>query len=123
MVDDNADTTRLLLADTSLLELIQGEATALTELAVVADGLAADGGAEELKGADAKGCGLGLAGGAAAELAAGLVEPGADAALPVLPEVVGVEDVVVFPFSLFFPSLLFLFPISPLPSFPYLFRP
>ena len=38
-------------------------------------------------------------------------------------EVVGVEDVVVFPFSLFFPSPLFLFPISPLPSFPYLFQP
>ena len=92
MVDDNADTTRLLLADTSLLELSQGEATALTDLPVVTDGLRANGGAEEGEGADTELGGLRLAGLTAAELAAGLVEPSADTALPVLAEVVGVED-------------------------------
>ena len=92
MVDDNADTTRLLLADTSLLELSQGEATALADFPVVADGLCADGGAEEGEGANAELGGLRLTGLATAKLAAGLVEPGADTALPVLPEVVGVED-------------------------------
>lgn len=92
MVDDDADTTRLLLADASLLELGQGEATALTDFPVVADGLRTDGGAEEGEGADAELSSLGLARVTAAELAAGLVEPGADTALPVLAEVVLVED-------------------------------
>ena len=92
MVDDNADTTRLLLADTSLLELSQGEATALTDLPVVTDGLRTDSGAEEGEGANAELGGLRLTGLATTKLAAGLVEPGADTALPVLPEVVGVED-------------------------------
>ena len=92
MVDDDADTTRLLLSNTSLLELAQGEATALTDFPVVAHSLGADGGAEEGQRADAELRGFRLAGLAAAELAPGLVEPGADSALPVLAEVVGVED-------------------------------
>lgn len=92
MVDDDADTARLLAADAGLLELAEGEAAALADLAVVADGLRAHSGAQGLDGADAEGGRLGLAGGATAELASGLVKPGADASLPVLPEVVGVED-------------------------------
>ena len=92
MVDDDANTTGSLAADTSLLELAEREATAFTELAVVADGLATDGGAEESKGTDTKLSSLGLAGCATTELAAGLVEPGADSALPVLAEVVRMED-------------------------------
>ena len=92
MVDDDADTAGLLLADAGLLELGEGEAAALADLAVVADRLRADGGAEEGQGTDAELRSLGLAGLTAAELAAGLVEPGADTALPVLAEVVAVED-------------------------------
>lgn len=92
MVDNNADTTRLLLANTSLLELSQGEATALADLPVVAHGLRANGRTEEGEGADAELGSLSLAGLAATKLAAGLVEPGADTALPVLAEVVGVKD-------------------------------
>ena len=92
VVDDDTDTAGSLAADTSLLELGEGESTALTDLAVVADSLATDGGAEEGQGTDAELRSLGLAGLTAAELAAGLVEPGADTALPVLAEVVGVED-------------------------------
>lgn len=92
MVDDDADTTRLLLANTSLLDLSQGEATTLTDFPVVADGLRTDSGAEEGEGANAELGSLGLAGSAAAELAAGLVEPGADPGLPILAEMVLVED-------------------------------
>lgn len=92
MVDDDADTTRLLLANTSLLELSQSEAAALADFPVVAHGLPTDCGAEEREGANTEFGGLRLASLAATELAAGLVEPGADTALPVLAEVVGVED-------------------------------
>ncbi len=92
MVDNDADTTRLLLANASLLELSESEATALADFAVVADRLGTDGGAEEGQGANAELRSLRLAGLTTAELAAGLVEPGADSALPVLAEVVGVED-------------------------------
>ena len=92
VVDDNPNALGLLPADTGLLQLGEGESTALTNFAVVADGLGADGGAEEGEGANAEGCGLGLAGLATTELAAWLVEPGADTALPVLAEVVLVED-------------------------------
>ena len=92
VVDDDADATRLLLANTGLLEFSQGETAALTDFAVVAHSLRTHGGAEEGEGADTERGGLGLASLATAELAAGLVEPGADTALPVLAEVVGVED-------------------------------
>ena len=92
VVDDDADTTRLLLSNAGLLQFAEGEATALADFPVVANGLCADGGAEEGEGANAELGGLRLTGLATAKLAAGLVEPGADTALPVLPEVVGVED-------------------------------
>ena len=92
MVDDDADATRLLLADAGLLEFGEREAAALADFPVVAHRLRADGGAEEGQRADAELRGFRLAGLAAAELAPGLVEPGADSALPVLAEVVGVED-------------------------------
>ena len=92
MVNNDADTTSSLAGDASLLELGEGEAAALADLAVVTNGLSTDSGAEEFKGADTKGSSLGLAGLATAELASGLVEPGAHAQLPVLAEVVVVED-------------------------------
>ena len=92
VVNGNADAERLLAADTSLLQFGEREATALTELAVVAHGLAADSRAEDIKGANAKGSGLLFARDAAALLAARLVKPGLDAALPVLAEMVVVED-------------------------------
>lgn len=81
MVDRDSKALGLLLADTSTLQLAKGEAATLTDLGVVADGGAADRGAEGLEGADTKGRGLGLARLTPAGLAAGLVEPGADAAL------------------------------------------
>lgn len=51
-----------------------------------------DGGAEERERADTKLSSLGLAGCATAELAAWLVKPGADTELPILAEMVLVED-------------------------------
>jgi len=92
VVDNNADGLGLLLANTCLLQLCEGESAALTELAVVANSLGTDGGAKKREGADTKGGSLGLAGIAATELATGLVEPGFDSALPVLAEVVLVKD-------------------------------
>lgn len=78
--------------NTRLLELRKREPTSLTQLGVVAHGRRADGGAEGLERAHAERGGFSLACLAAAELAAGLVEPGAHAALPVLVEVPVGED-------------------------------
>ena len=92
MVNNNSNTTSLLPSDTSLLELGESESTTLTDLAVVADGLATDGGTKEREGADTESGGLGLAGIASAQFTPWLVEPSANTALPVLAEVVSVED-------------------------------
>lgn len=92
MVDNNADAARLFLSNAGFLELTEGEATTLADFPVVTDSLGTDGGAEEGEGTDAELSGLNLAGLATAKLAAGLVEPGADTALPVLAEMVGVKD-------------------------------
>lgn len=86
VVDGNTDGASNLAGDPGSLQLVQGEATAGTDLAVVLDGGAADGGAEGLDGAGGNEGGLGDTGGAAALLAAGLVEPGPDAAGPLLVE-------------------------------------
>jgi len=92
VINNNSNTTGLFPSNSSLLEFSMSESTALANFAVVADGLGTDGWAEESEGTNAKGSGLSLARCASAELASRLVEPGADPALPVLPEVVGVED-------------------------------
>lgn len=92
MVNHDTNTTRSLPANTGLLELSKGESTTLTDLDVVADSLSTDGGAEGGDGADTESSGLGLTGLTTAKLAAGLVEPGLDSALPVLAEMVVVEN-------------------------------
>merc|ERR1719359_1183289 len=94
VVDGDADREGLLGADAGLLELGLGEAAARTELAVVADRRGTDSRAEELNRAEAGLGSLGLACDAARVLLARLVEPRLDARLPVLAEVVAVEDVV-----------------------------
>lgn len=81
VVDDDADAEGLLLADTSLLDLRDGESTTGTDLGVVPDGGAADSRAEELKRAGSEVEGLLLAVHPPPVLAAGLVEPRLDAAL------------------------------------------
>jgi len=95
VVNNDTDTTRLFAVDTRLLKLGESESATFTELAVVANSLAADGGAEKCEGADAELSGLDFAGCASAKLACGLIEPGAHAALPILVEVVIVKNVVV----------------------------
>ena len=92
MVNNNANRASLLATNTSLLQLSEGETTAFPDLAVVTNGLSTDSGAEEVEGTDTKASGLLLAGLATAELTTGLVEPCADTDLPVLAEVVLVED-------------------------------
>lgn len=95
VVDDDTDTTSLLLSDSGLLELSESESTSLPQLAVVSHGLSTNGWAERCDGADTESSRLGLAGCATTELASWLIEPGANSALPVLTEMVIVEDVVV----------------------------
>lgn len=92
VIDDDANTACLFAVDTCLLELSEGESTTFTEFSVVANGLGTDSGAEECEGADAELGSLGFAGCASAKFATGLVEPGAHAALPVLAEMVTVEN-------------------------------
>jgi hypothetical protein len=77
VVDNDTNTTSRLAADTSFLQLSQSETTALPDLAVVANSLSTNSRAEELEGAHTEGSGLNLAGLTTAELASGLVEPGA----------------------------------------------
>ena len=92
VVNNDTDTTCLFAVDTCLLKLSESESAAFTELAIVANSLATDSGAEMCEGADAELGGLGFAGRAPAKLASGLIEPGAHAALPILMEVVTVEN-------------------------------
>jgi len=96
MIDDDTNTACLLAVNSCLLKLSQCETTALAEFAVVAHGLATDGGAEKCKWADAELGGLLFACCASAKFASGLVEPSAYPALPVLSEVVAVKRSVIF---------------------------
>jgi len=95
MINNNAHPTRFFLPNPSLLKLSKREPTPLTHFPVVSHRLSADCRAEQGERADTEGSGFGFACGAAAELASWLVEPGADAALPVLAEMVRVENIVV----------------------------
>lgn len=92
VVHNDADTTGLLPTNTSFLQLGQSKSTALANFTVVSDSLSADCGTKKGERSDAKSCGFRFAGSASTELATWLVEPGAYATLPVLAEMVGVED-------------------------------
>jgi hypothetical protein len=92
VIYNNANAKCLFSTNSSFLQLSQCETAALTEFAVVTNGLSTDGGAKESKWANAKRGGLYLAGLASAELPSWLIKPRANATLPVLAEVIGVED-------------------------------
>lgn len=92
MVDDDTESTSGFTGDTGFFEFGEGESAALSDFRVVAEGLASDCGAEGLEGTDAEGGCFCDTGCATAEFTAWLVEPGANSALPVLAEVVTVED-------------------------------
>ena len=64
----------------------------MADLAVVSYSLSTNGGTEGFEGAGTKKGSLGTTRSSAAELAAWLVEPGAYTTLPILSEVVFVED-------------------------------
>jgi len=95
VVDNDTNTACFLPSDPSLLELSKGESTALTDFAIIANGLTADGRAQRGYRANTKAGSLSFAGIASAELAPWLVKPGADTALPVLAVMIIVQDIVV----------------------------
>jgi hypothetical protein len=85
----NTDSQRLGLVavDLGLLELVEGEATAGAQLAVILSSGASDDRAQRASnGARGYSSSLGLAGFAAANFAGGLIEPSSHSALPVLVE-------------------------------------
>lgn len=88
VVDGDANGAGVGSGDLSSLQLLQGETTTSTNAAVVLLGRASDNGAELVDGAGSDSGSLGDPGVPPAELAARLVEVRADALLPVLPEVV-----------------------------------
>ena len=92
VVNNDSNTTSLLPSNTGLLELCEGKSTTLTNFAVVPDSLSTNSRAEKGERADAECGSFCFARGASAKLAPWLVEPGAHATLPILPEMVGVED-------------------------------
>jgi hypothetical protein len=92
VVDDDTNPQSCLGTDIGLLQFGKSETTALTDLGVVPYSLAPNGRAEGFKGAGTENSCLGTACSSAAELAAWLVEPGAYTTLPILSEVVFVED-------------------------------
>lgn len=92
MIHNDTNTARLFPSDTSLLEFGECESAALPDLAVVPNSLGTNSRSEKGGGADAKGGGLSFACCASTKLASWLVEPSANSALPVLSEMITVED-------------------------------
>jgi len=94
VINDYADAESLLPSDTSFFEFSECKSTTLPDLSVVADCGSTDGRTEGFQWTNTKGSSLGLAGLTTAELASWLVEPGANAALPVFMEMPVREDVI-----------------------------
>jgi hypothetical protein len=92
VVNDNTDSPGLLPSDASLLEFSKRETTTLAYFSVVANCLRSNCGTKESEGSDTQRGGFGFACFTSAELPPWLIKPGANPALPVLPEVVVVED-------------------------------
>ena len=92
MVNRDSESLGLLLSDSGGLELSEGESSTLSDLGVVSDGRASDRGSEGLEGSGSEGGGLGGSGLSSPGLSSGLVKPGLHSSLPVLSEMVRVED-------------------------------
>lgn len=92
MVHNDTNGPGLLPADTGFLQFCEGESTTFPDFSIVSDGLGTNSRTKEGEGANTKGSGFGFASVATTELTPWLVKPGADSALPVLAEVVIVED-------------------------------
>jgi hypothetical protein len=95
MVDSNTDRAGLLWRHTSSAELIKSETTAETSLGVVLVGLTTHDWAEKVHWTRSETSSLGIASRAASSLLGWLIEPGLDITLPVLAEVILVDNVVV----------------------------
>jgi len=94
VVDGDTERESLLATNTGSSELLLGESTTSTELHVVTLSRASNGGSEELSRAESSLDGLCLAMEAARVLLAGLIEPGLDTGLPILAEMIPVENAV-----------------------------
>ncbi len=92
VINNNTNTESLLPSNTCLFQFTQCETTSFTDFTVVANGLSTNGGAEEGKGTNTEGGSFSFTSVAAAEFSSWLIKPCADAALPVLVEMVVVED-------------------------------
>ena len=86
-VDRNSNGLGELGSKTSGLEFSKSESSAESGSVAVSNGVAVDGGSEFVKGSGSGGGGKGSSVLKSSFLAAGLVEPGADVALPVFPKV------------------------------------
>ena len=86
-VDRNSNGLGELGSKTSGLEFSKSESSAESGSVAVSNGVAVDGGSEFVKGSGSRGGGKGSSVLKSSFLAAGLVEPGADVALPVFPKV------------------------------------
>ena len=85
-VDRNSNGLGELGSKTSGLEFSKSESSAESRSVAVSNGVAVDGGSEFAKGSGSRGGGKGSSVLKSSFLAAGLVEPGADVALPVFPK-------------------------------------
>ena len=92
VVYDNANTTSLLLTNTSLFQFTEGESTPFLKFSIIANCWGANGGSEQSERANTEGGSFSLAGSSSADFCAWLIKPGADPALPVFSEVVCVKS-------------------------------
>lgn len=95
MVNRDPELAGELTADASLLELSKGETLSGADLAVVLEGGAVHNGSKEANWSGSSSSSFLGTGDASALLGTSLVEPGRDALLPVLAEVIVRDDVVV----------------------------
>ena len=96
VIHGNANGLGVLLAETSSLQLLQGESLAGPDLDVVLVGGAVDSGPQLAQGPGSDAGSLGHTGLVTAELPGGLVEPGLDIILPVLMEMSVRDELVPF---------------------------
>lgn len=95
VVDWDSDRPGLLLSDTSSLELLERETSSGSDLGVVLDGGASYSWSERLKRSKSQDSSLLGSVVTTTRLGSGLVEPNLDSSLPVLAEMIVVENVVV----------------------------
>jgi hypothetical protein len=95
VIDGDSDSSSKFDTQTNRLDFSKSETLAESGSMTIADSLASDGGSKSIERSGSSGGSSGSAGSESSALAAGLVEPDLDVALPVLSEMDVGEDVVV----------------------------